>query len=207
MKAFATMTAIIVAVTAMPGCAHIQQGAAQTGSISFPSSVVTPSAGTDTNQITAVGVPKTLVGAVPVAVQTPSLADILVQQLGIAPEQAAGGSGAIFFMAKQGMSSTDFAQVINAVLGMNQYLAAPSQVAPSSGTGGLMGIAGKALGDSASALSNMALLADSFQSLGLNSGMVSQFIPIILHYMSRPTAVQPLWACCKALWRPDGVYT
>jgi hypothetical protein len=112
------------------------------------------------------------------------LVDILVQQMGITPEQATGGAGAIFSMAKQGMTPTDFAQVIKAVPGMSQYLAAtPSQTASTSGTASLLGVASNALGGSGGALGNMALLAGSFQSLGLNSGMVSQFIPVILQYV------------------------
>jgi Protein of unknown function VcgC/VcgE (DUF2780) len=173
MKAFVTMAALAT----MAVCAPLAQGVAQTDGLGLLST------GTVVKQNPAVGLSGNIVGTAPVASQAPSLVDILVRQLGITPEQAAGGAGAIFSMAKQGMSPTDFSQVIKAVPGMNQYLAAaPSQTAPTYGMADLMGAAGSALGGSGSALGNMASLVASFQSLGLNFGMVSQFIPVILQY-------------------------
>ena len=173
MKAFVTMAALVT----MAVCAPLALGGVQTSDLGLPST------GTVMGQIPAVGVSGNVVGTAPVASQAPSLVDILVRQLGITPEQAAGGAGALFSMAKQAMSPTDFSQVIKAVPGMNQYLAeAPSQTAPTYGLAGLMGLAGSALGGSGSALGNMASLVAAFQSLGLNSGMVSQFIPVILQY-------------------------
>jgi hypothetical protein len=181
MKVFATIAAImaIAAVPAMAVSAPQSLGVAQTGSLGLPS------AGKVAEQIPEVGTVTGIAGTVsdvaPVAGQTPGLVNTLVQQLGITPEQAAGGAGSIFSMVKQGMNSTDFAKVSNAVPGMDQLLAAaPSQAAPSSGMTGLMGLAASALGRSGGSLGNLASLAGSFQSLGLNSGMISQFIPVIL---------------------------
>jgi hypothetical protein len=177
MKIFATM-ATIVAITAIPAmavCAPQLQGAAQAAGLGLPSAAAAA------EQIPAAGVAGAVADAAPVAGQTSSLVDTLVHQLGITPEQATGGAGSIFSMAKQGMNSADFAKVSTAVPGMNQLLAAaPSQAAPSSNMTGLMGMAASALGGSGSSVSKLASLAGSFQSLGLNSGMVSQFIPVIL---------------------------
>jgi len=181
MKIFATMAVImaIAAIPAMAVSAPQSLGVAQTGSLGLPSAgkVVEqiPAVGTDT------GIAGTVADVAPVAGQTPGLVNTLVQQLGITPEQATGGAGSIFSMVKQGMNSTDFAKVSNAVPGMDQLLAAaPGQAAPSSGMTGLMGLAASALGRSGGSLGNLASLAGSFQSLGLNSGMISQFIPVIL---------------------------
>ena len=180
MKVFATM-ATIVAITAIPAmavCAPQLQGVEQTGSLSLPSAAAVveqiPAAGSAAD---VAGVPD----AAPVVGQKSSLVDALVGQLGITPEQASGGAGSIFSMAKQGMNSADFAKVSTAVPGMNELLAvAPSQAAPSSNMTGLMGMAASALGGSGSSVGRLASLAGSFQSLGLNSGMVSRFIPVIL---------------------------
>ncbi len=181
MKVFATMAAImaIAAVPAMAVSAPQSQDVAQTGSLGLPS------AGNVAGQIPDVGTVTGIAGngadVAPVAGQTPGLVNTLVQKLGITPEQAAGGAGSIFSMVKQSMNSTDFAKVSNAVPGMDQLLAAaPSQAAPSSGMTGLMGLAANALGRSGGSLGNLASLTGSFQSLGLNSGMISQFIPVIL---------------------------
>ena len=175
MKVFATM-ATIVAITAIPAmavCAPQLQGVGQTGGLSLPSAAA--AAGS------AAGVAGAVADASPVAGQTSSVVDDLVRQLGITPKQATGGAGSIFSMAKQEMNSADFAKVSTAVPGMNELLAAaPSQAAPSSNMTGLMGMAASALGGSGSSVGRLASLAGSFQSLGLNSGMVSRFIPVIL---------------------------
>jgi hypothetical protein len=123
-------------------------------------------------------------GAVPVAGQAPSLVDILVGRLGISSQQAMGGAGSIFSMAQQHLNPADFSQLGNAVPGMDQYLAAaPRRAAPVSGSGGLLGIAGAMMGGQGGTLGSLASLAGSFQSLGLNSGMVSQFVPLVLQYV------------------------
>jgi hypothetical protein len=182
MKVFATMAAI-VAITAIPAmavCAPQLQGVAQTGGLSLPSAAAV------VEQIPAAGSAAGVAGAVaadsaPVAGQTSSLVNALVRQLGITPEQASGGAGSIFSMAKQEMNSADFAKVSTAVPGMNELLAAaPSHAVPSSNMTGLMGMAASVLGSSGSSVGRLASLAGSFQSLGLSSDMVSRFIPVIL---------------------------
>jgi Protein of unknown function VcgC/VcgE (DUF2780) len=143
------------------------------------------SAETVTSQIPSVGTATGMmdgVASTPATAQTPSLVGILVQQLGITPQQATGGAGSIFSLAKQSMSPGSFGQVSNAVPGMDQLLAAaPALGGSTSGSGSLMGSAASALGGSG--LGNMAALVSSFQSLGLSSGMMNQFIPVILQYV------------------------
>lgn len=112
-----------------------------------------------------------------------SLVDLLVGQLGISPQQAAGGAGSIFSLAQQRLSPANFAQVSHAVPGMDRYLAAaPRQNrAPS---GGLLGAAASVLmGGQSNTSGSLVDVGNSFQSLGLNSGMVSQFIPVLLQYV------------------------
>ncbi len=191
MKAFSILAAIAMVVT-WAGCATLPQGTAQTGGLGLPSTGTMagqiPTLGTVAGQApavsTAAGAQGTVAGMAPAAGQGLSLTDALVRQLGVTPAQATGGAGSLFSTARQGMSPADFAQVSKAVPGMDQYLAAaPSQAAPASGTAGLMGAAGNALGGSSSSLGTAASLAGSFQSLGLSSGMVSQFIPVVLQYV------------------------
>ena len=195
MKRFITMTAI-AAVEVLFGCASQTAGVAQTSGLGLPSTGTVAgqmlTSGVQTGSAAAGQVPAldTAAGALgsaaataPVAGQGASLTDILVQKLGVSTEQATGGAGAIFSTAQKSMSASDFAQVSKAVPGMDQYLAAaPSQSAtPASGTAGLLGAAGSALGGSN--LGTMASLAGSFQSMGLNSGMVGQFVPVVMQYV------------------------
>jgi len=190
MKAFSILAAIAMALT-WSGCATSPQGMVQTSGLDLPSS------GSMIGQIPSTS---SLAGQVPItsaasvaagsnmasaAFKGSSLTDTLVQQLGVTPAQATGGAGSLFSTARQSMSQADFAQVSKAVPGMDQYLAAaPSQTAPATGMSGLMGAAGNALGGSGSSLATAAALAGSFQSLGLNSSMVSQFIPVVLQYVN-----------------------
>lgn len=193
MKVFTTM-ATIAAVMAITGCASAPKNVAQANGVGLSS------AGTAARQIPAIGMssaasvtrlPSAVSAAgmmgraassAPVAAQTPSLVNILVQQLGITPQQATGGAGSIFSVAKQSMSSASFGQVSKAVPGMNQLLTAAPALGGSTGASSLMGSVASALGGGSN-LGNMATLASSFQSLGMGSGMMGQFIPVILQYI------------------------
>jgi hypothetical protein len=118
-------------------------------------------------------------GAIP-----PSLVDLLVGQFGISSQQAIGGAGAIFSLAQQRMSPANFAKVSNAVPGMDHYLASvPRQNGTPSG--GLLGAAAAVLmgGQGNTSSGGLADVGNAFQGLGLNSGMVSQFIPVLLQYI------------------------
>lgn len=111
--------------------------------------------------------------------QNPALVGILAQQLGISPYQAMGGAGSIFSAAKGMMSPANFGLVSKAVPGMPQLLAAAPRLSVGAYHSG--GLLGNALGGSN--LGQMAMLANSFQSLGLRSDMINQFIPVILNYV------------------------
>lgn len=134
-------------------------------------------------QQTAAAIAGNMAGVSPIASQSPALVGLLVQQLGISPAQAMGGAGSIFSVAQQMMTPNNFGLVSNSVPGMSQMLAAaPKMAGYGSGAGGLMGSAASALGGGSS-LGQMAMLASSFQNLGLGTGMVNQFIPVILQYV------------------------
>lgn len=64
------------------------------------------------------------------------LVNRLIQQLGVTQEQAAGGAGAIFNVAKEKLSPGDFSKVANAVSGMDDLLSAAPK---SDALGGMMG--------------------------------------------------------------------
>jgi hypothetical protein len=180
-----TKTLTLLVFVILTGCASAPQDLSQLDSASAATT------GTLASEIPSAGMPSTgaATGMVGNAAsssiggsQAPSLVGILVQQLGISPQQATGGAGSIFSLAKQSMSPASFGQVSNAVPGMGQLLAAaPALGGSTTGTGSLMGSAASALGGSS--LGNMAALAGSFQSLGMGSGMMNQFLPIILQYV------------------------
>ena len=105
----------------------------------------------------------------------------LTQNLQVDETQAKGGAGLIFKMAKEQLGDGEFAQVASAVPGVSSLIGE----APSGGkgiAGAIGGLAGAVGGGSGGQLSNMAALAGGFSQLGLNPGMASKFVPIILSF-------------------------
>lgn len=107
------------------------------------------------------------------------LVNVLVNQLGINSQQAMGGVGSIFSLAQQRMNPGDFMQLSGSVPGMSQYLSAvPEPSSSSLSFGSVAGLMGEQSG-----LGNLAVLAGSFQNLGMNTGMIGQFVPVVLQYV------------------------
>lgn len=110
-----------------------------------------------------------------------SLTDTLTRQLGISPNQALGGSGAIFQAAQGNMDPQDFTTLSQSVPEMNDMLsAAPS--APDS-ISGMTGEVSSMMGGTGDTLNSTASLASSFQQLNLSPDMVGKFTPIITDYV------------------------
>ncbi len=103
----------------------------------------------------------------------------LTQNLGIKEDQAKGGAGLIFQLAQQKLGDGEFAQVASAVPGVNDLLGSAPQ--PGGGLAGAIGGLAGAFGGGGN-VANLAALAGGFTQLGLNPGMVSQFVPVILSF-------------------------
>jgi len=109
-----------------------------------------------------------------------SLTDTLVKKLGITSEQAQGGAGALFQVAKGMLDAGQFADISKAVPGLDSLLsAAPKQ---SGVLSGLAGSVSSALGDN-SPYGNLAGLAATFKGLNLSPDMVAQFVPVVVDYV------------------------
>ena len=122
---------------------------------------------------------------VPVVAETAqtSLIDTLTKQLGVTPDQAKGGSGALFQTAKKNMSADDFNQVSQAVPGMDGILAAAPKPDTDSATGNLL--SGIAAASGNSTLTDATSLVNAFQQLDLSGDMVTQFTPVIIDYVKQ----------------------
>lgn len=104
----------------------------------------------------------------------------LTGSLGVSEPQATGGAGSIFKYAKQKMSPSDFTQVADAVPGIDSMMAA----APANGeSSGLAAGAASMLGGSGGSIGGLTSLAGSFSKLGMDSNMISKFVPVILDYV------------------------
>jgi len=110
-----------------------------------------------------------------------SLTDTLVKKLGITSEQAQGGAGALFQLAKGKLDAGQFAELSKAVPEMNSLLnAVPKQ---SGALSGLAGSVSSALGDSSNTYGNLAGLASTFKTLNLSPDMVDEFVPVVVDYV------------------------
>ena len=103
----------------------------------------------------------------------PDLVGRLTKDLNITPEQAKGGAGAIFSLAKSRLSPEEFSKLSNAVPGMDEFLKAAPHGAGLDALGSLA--SGKGGG--------LASLAGSFKSLGLSPGMAGKFAPVLQKYI------------------------
>ena len=107
----------------------------------------------------------------------------LVQQLvsstGVSEQQAQGGAGLIMGLLKDQLSSGDFSALSGAVPGVENLI--DSAPGSGGGMGGLLGSVAGALGGGE--LGNLAKLAGGFSDLGLDTGMVGKFVPVVLSFI------------------------
>lgn len=108
------------------------------------------------------------------------LIGLLTKNIGVREDQAKGGVGAIFQMVKEKLGDENFGKVAEAVPGMDELLGA----APETGElGSAIGGIASALGGGTEKLGGLANLASGFEALGLDSGMIGKFIPIIISFV------------------------
>ena len=115
------------------------------------------------------------------------LVQMLTNNLGVSEDQAKGGAGMLFNIAKEKLGSGEFQQIADAVPGIGNLMnAAPTAGAGDDSGGGVMGMLGglaSNLGGGAGALGSLAALAGGFSKLGLDTEMVGKFVPQILQYV------------------------
>jgi len=112
-------------------------------------------------------------------IETADLTQTLSSQLGISGEQAAGGAGAMFEYAQKNLDAEDFAIIAQGIPAMDQLLEMAPE--PENTTG--VGEAGSMLNGVDTPVGGVAGVAASFESLGLDAGMVSEFLPIVSDYV------------------------
>ena len=113
-----------------------------------------------------------------------SIVDEITKQLGVSKEQAEGGLGLIFKMAKEKLGA-DFSQVAHVVPEANHLInEAPADDAEASSSGGLMGMLG-GLADKVGlgGLGKLAELAAGFKKLGLSVDSVQGFIKVVMTFI------------------------
>ena len=110
------------------------------------------------------------------------LIDELTRSLGVTPAQAEGGAGLVLKQAQQNLGADEFSKLAAAAPGLAGLIGK----APSSGGGALGGLGGLASalgGSTGGSVGSMLSLAGGFSKLGMGTGMVEKFIPIILRFL------------------------
>ena len=145
--------------------------------------------------------------AVVAAPEAAGLLNTLGTQLKITPEQAVGGTGAMLGLAKNQLSTSQYAELSKSVPGLD-LLSGNNALG---GLSGLSGLLGKSTDSSQTALSN-ALgnvrtagdMNNAFSALGMDSGMVGQFAPLILQYLGQQGVGGSLLQSLSGIWGATG---
>lgn len=139
--------------------------------------------------------------------QTAGLLSALTSQLNVTPEQAVGGTGAMLGLAKNQLSGTDYSQLGKSVPGLDQLSGSNSL----GSLGALSGMLGQSGGSKTSGLDgvlgNVKSTSDlntAFSALGMDSGMVGQFAPVILQYLGSQGASTSVLGKLAQAWGTGG---
>ena len=131
------------------------------------------------------------------------LLNTLGSQLNITPEQAVGGAGAMLGLARNSLSSEDYGQLTKAVPRLD-LLSGANALGGLSGLGDLLGsnkgsqsALDKALGND---VQNRSDLDNAFKALGMDTGMIGQFAPLLLQYLGQQGIAGSLLQNLGALW-------
>lgn len=113
---------------------------------------------------------------------SPELVGKLTKELSITPEQAIGGAGALFGVAKSKLKPEDFLKVANVVPGMDGLLkAAPkSKQEGADKSTDMLGSLGSMLPGKAGAIAST---AGAFKQLGIPPETAIKFIPIMTKFV------------------------
>jgi hypothetical protein len=111
------------------------------------------------------------------------LTELLAGQLGVSPEQAAGGAGALLSMASSQLSGDQATELASMIPGSDALTSAIP-----AGLGSLLG--------------NTEGLNQVFSALGMDASMVSQFIPVVLQFVGDQGASAGLVESLGKVWSP-----
>jgi hypothetical protein len=109
--------------------------------------------------------------------------------LKLTPQQAVGGAGAMLGLAKNQLPSAEYSQLNQSIPGLQQ-LEGNNGLKQLDGLSGLLGksAAIPLSGETTAALANVNSLAEldqAFSALGMDSGMIGQFAPLLLQYFGQ----------------------
>jgi len=110
---------------------------------------------------------------------SPELIGQLTKTLSVTPDQASGGAGALFGLAKSRLSADDFGKVAAVVPGMDGLIKSAPPASKNSAVSGLSALGGSLPGG----LGGLASVAGSFKKLGLSPEMATKFAPVMVEFV------------------------
>ncbi|MFA5679281.1 MAG: DUF2780 domain-containing protein [Pseudomonas sp.] len=121
--------------------------------------------------------------------------------LNVSSEQAVGGTSALLNLAKNQLPSTDYSQLLSSVPALAN-LSGNGSDSTAGAIGGLLGKSNPLAKQPAQAagIQSMTDVAAQFSNLGMDSGMVSQFAPVLLQFIGNQGVGQPLLGTLTSLW-------
>ena len=131
-----------------------------------------------------------------------NMLNTLGSELKVTPEQAIGGTGALLGLARNQLSGSDYAQLSKAVPGLDM-LSGDNALGGLAGLGDLLGKSGEssalsnALGGN---VKNASDLNNAFSALGMDSGMIGRFAPLILEYLGQQGVAGSLLQSLYGIW-------
>ena len=132
-----------------------------------------------------------------------ALVNLLTDRLDVTEKQASGGAGSLFNMARGLLSETDYGKVAEAVPGIGDLIkAAPEVSQASSRASDKISELTQGLGAVTDAVDNAkkyAMVYEQFKKLGLDTEMVSKFIPVILSFVES-SGGESVMKILKSVW-------
>lgn len=118
--------------------------------------------------------------------ETQQLMGQLQSQLGVTETQAAGGTGALLQLAKSQLGTGPMNSLASKVSGLSSLLGNGSSLGE-----GLL-----------SNISSMSGVQTAFSALGMEPGMIQQFVPVVLGFLANQGAAGGLLEQLQGLWAP-----
>lgn len=109
------------------------------------------------------------------------LTNLLVSRLGVTPQQAIGGAGALLQVAKTRMNPDAFARLSQQIPDVQELIAAAPALKQQSGALGLAGKLASLSGDNS--ISNLVTTVSIFKQLGMKPEEIQKFAPVVVDYV------------------------
>ncbi|UVE18171.1 DUF2780 domain-containing protein [Pseudomonas sp. LS44] len=138
--------------------------------------------------------------------QATGLLNALTGQLGVSPEQAVGGTGALLGLAKNQLGGADYSQLLKTIPGLDK-LSGSNALAGLGGLGNMVGGATQTSGAADAVLGNVSSLGDvnqAFGALGMDSGMTGKFANVLIDYFGKQGLNSDALSSLSTLWGAAG---